>query len=324
MSMNTVERIDDLSLFVHPGIAAELVKRPATRVTGNEDFAKIRARTTPPPAVEPHDIETEDVTLPGFESDDYEVPVRVYRPRGLKPVNTVIFVHGGGFVGGSVNGADRLCFGFARFARANVVSVDYRMPPDAYPAGVHDCYATLRWIATGPEQLGGLQDRIIMSGSSAGGCLAAGTALLSRDLDGPAISHLLLISPVLDDRHETKSSRMHYDDRNWSSAMSMSCWKLYLGTLNGDDIPIYAAPGRATDLSGLPPTSIFICEYDPLRDEEMLFANRLTASGVATNAFHYGGTCHGCAVWAPDTPVTRRINRDIRETLRAATGATVW
>ncbi len=320
-----MQRIDDLALYVHPEIAQELVKRESLATTGNLDFAGRRAKLAVDPSPVPDDLETHDLHLPGYKPEDPEVFVRLYRPKGTKPKNTMIFIHGGGFVGGSVNGADGGCFAYARATEANVISVDYRMPQhDPYPAGVHDCYATLQWIASGPDELFGQQDQIAISGSSAGGALAAGLALMARDKGGPEISHLVLISPVLDDRHETPSSQAHFDNRNWSSARSQVCWKAYLGDYYGKEIPVYAAPARETNLAGLPPTTITICEYDPLHDEEVEFARRLTEAGVRVNAFQYAYTCHGCATWAPQSEIGRRINRDIRESMRAGFGLSTW
>ena len=138
-------------------------------------------------------------------------------------------------------------------------------------------------------------------GASAGGGLAAATALLARDLGGPPLCFQMLHIPELDDRLETPSMRAFVDSPLWNRPLAVKSWQAYLGDLSGSaDVPAYAAPARATDLSGLPPAYISTAENDPLRDEGIIYALRLLQAGVSVELHQFPGTFHGSAL------VTRR------------------
>ena len=142
-----------------------------------------------------------------------------------------------------------------------LVSVDYRLAPEhPYPAGVHDCYAALSFLHDEAGALGVDTNRIAVVGASAGGGLAAATTLLARDLGGPALCFQMLHIPELDDRLETPSMRKFVDSPVWNRPLAEKSWKAYLGGLAGTDVPDYAAPARATDLSGLPPAYVSTAE----------------------------------------------------------------
>ena len=196
----------------------------------------------------------------GFE--DGSVSIRIYTPK-INSCNdylpALLWMHGGGFIGGCAKSDDMLCSELALRAKCVVVSVDYRLAPqNPYPKPINDCYRTLTLIAADlGESLNIDTSRIAIGGVSAGGCLAAGVSLLSRDRGGPSICYQLLVIPVLDDRHETNSSHLVVDPRVWNRSLSIEAWSAYLGNIESD-VPIYAAPGRADDLSKLPPTFITV------------------------------------------------------------------
>ncbi|MEZ5166183.1 MAG: alpha/beta hydrolase [Acidimicrobiales bacterium] len=225
------------------------------------------------------DVRREDRKIPGRPGDP-DVAVRIYRPTaavdGLLPA--VVEIHGGGFVTGSLEMMDAFCDAVAAELPSVVVSVDYRLAPEhPFPAGVDDCYAALVWLAEHAAELGVDADRIAISGQSAGGGLAAGTALMARDRGGPALCFQLLDIPELDDRLDTPSMEAFVDTPLWNRPNAVRSWSWYLGSddLPGsDDVSIYAAPARADDLAGLPPTFVSVCGFDPLGDEGLVYAMR--------------------------------------------------
>jgi acetyl esterase len=272
------------------------------------------------PGIETLDIE--DRHVPGYQ-DDPDVPVRVYRPHAPRnpPVPGVLMIHGGGFVVGNVAGEHVGAARMALDSGAVVVSVDYRLAPEhPYPAGVHDCYAALRFLHDEGGALGVDTGRLAVVGGSAGGGLAAATALLARDLGGPPLCFQMLHIPELDDRLDTPSMRAFVDSPVWNRPLAEISWRAYLGELWGAaDVPAYAAPARATDLSGLPPAYISTAEHDPLRDEGIMYAMRLLQAGVSVELHHFPGTFHGSAM-VTTAEVSKRAQREADAMLRRALG----
>jgi acetyl esterase/lipase len=180
-----------------------------------------------------------------------------------------------------------------------VVSVDYRLAPeDPYPAGLEDCYAGLVWFAEHAEEYGVDPDRIAIHGISAGGGLCAGLALLARDRGGPAIAFQYLGVPEVDDRLGTASMSAYIDTPLWNQPNAVLSWAAYLGAgVPGTaDVPVYAAPARASDLSGLPAAYVSAMEFDPLRDEGIAYALALQAAGVQVELHMFPGTFHGSSL----------------------------
>lgn len=314
-----MNKITDLTPHLLPSVAKALEAAPATYPREDLDFNKYRKMMEMPPTPAPDDVSISDMTVPGYREEDPDVPVRVYTPADAPAKDTLVWIHGGGFVVGGLNDDDPRCIQWTRKAKCNVVSVDYRLAPEhTFPAATNDCYAALLWTAAGPEVLGGKQQQIAIGGASAGGCHAAAVALMARDLDGPTLCYQLLLVPVLDDRHETRSSQVIHDPRVWNREKSISCWKLYLGKDHSGDVSYYASPARAEDLSGLPPASIFVAEMDLLRDEAVDYANRLTASDIRTNLSVYAGTCHGAM--DPNSDIARRMARDVLDAVKLSFG----
>jgi acetyl esterase len=186
-----------------------------------------------------------------------------------------------------------------------VLSLDYRLAPEhPFPAAHEDAYAVLGWVADRAVALDVDPDRIAVAGSSAGAAVAAGVALRARDEGGPRLAAQLLEIPVLDDRAATASAQ--YDDTlMWTRANVLDSWAFYLAGLDGEPPP-YAAPARAVDLAGLPPTYVGVCSADPLRDEGLEYARRLADRGVATELRMYPGLFHGAVGLFPDLDVCRR------------------
>ncbi|HTZ09072.1 MAG TPA: alpha/beta hydrolase, partial [Acidimicrobiales bacterium] len=253
-------------------------------------------------------VRVEDRTVPGPPGAP-EVAVRVYTPRALEaPGAGVVFFHGGAFILGDVYTEELRCLRYAAGARCVVVSVGYRLAPeDPFPAAPDDGYAALVWTAEHAGALGIDPGRLAVAGSSAGGALAAATALRARDAGGPTLAFQLLNYPVIDDRLATPSMRTFDATPLWTSGASALMWDYYLGPVEGrGPVSPYAAPGRAEDLGGLPPALVVAAELDPLRDEGLDYGRRLLEAGVPTELHCYRGACHGFDIIATATAIGRR------------------
>ncbi len=270
-------------------------------------------------------LSIEDRAIPGFE-DDPEVPVRIYRPKeaaeGLVP--GILMIHGGGFVVGNIETEHLGAATMAANVGALVVSVEYRLAPEhAYPAAVHDCLSALRFLHEEAPGLGVDRQRIALAGTSAGGGLSAATALLARDRGGPAVCFQMLHIPELDDRLDTPSMRKFVDSPIWNRPLAEKSWQHYLGDLAGsEDVPAYAAPARAVDLTDLPPAYVSTAENDPLRDEGILYALRLLQAGVSVELHQFPGTFHGSAM-VVTAEVSKRAQEESIRVLRRVLGTAV-
>ena len=264
-------------------------------------------------------IAVEERSIPGLAEGDPNVRVRLYRPGDVsEPAPAIYVIHGGGIVLGNLEWEHPTCLALSDHLDAVVVQVDYRLAPEhPAPAALHDCYAGLQWLAT--ESLGVDRDRLVIFGGSAGGGLALGTALLARDQQGPRLAYQMLLYPMIDDRNDTPSSYEIVDLGVWDRATNLEAWSWYLGNAaGGDEVSPYLAPARMEDLSGLPPTFIDVGELDLFRDEDLHLATRLLQGGVATELHVYPGAFHGSESFAPESELSRRIERTRLAALRQA------
>jgi acetyl esterase/lipase len=276
----------------------------------NETIAQSRVHL---PGLGTTDLVTRtDHLVPG----DPPIPVRTHRAKaasGLLPC--VISIHGGGFVVGGYDMDDHRFESWCTESGLMGVSVEYRLAPEVpYPGPLEDCHRALRWTIDHAEELGVDRTRIGLYGPSAGGGLAAGLALLVRDREEPPLAFQLLESPMLDDRQQSPSSTLE-GLPVWSREANQFGWRSYLGDQYGsDELPYYAAPARATDLSGLPPTYVSVGAVDGFRDEDIEYAARLNRAGVPTELHVYPGAPHGYQMFV-DSPVARQSQRDSDEWL---------
>ncbi|WP_141576843.1 alpha/beta hydrolase [Actinomadura sp. WMMA1423] len=273
-----------------------------------------------PKYVPPVPVETRDITIPGPQGAP-DIPLRVYAPAnrgGLLP--GLVYIHPGGFALGGIDLSEDDATAIAAEVGALVVSVEYRLAPEhPFPAGLEDCYTALTWTAANAADLGIDPDRLAVGGESAGGGLSAAVALLARDRGGPPLRFQFLGVPEVDDRLDTPSMRAFTDTPIWHRPNAELSWDYYLGkgVRGTDGVSPYAAPARAEDLSGLPPAYVTACEFDPLRDEGLAYAQRLIQAGVPTEVHHYPGTFHGSTM-VRDAAVTKRMLADSMDALRRA------
>jgi acetyl esterase/lipase len=264
-------------------------------------------------------VDIADREIPG---PDGPVPVRVYSPAGVAPAAgraALLDIHGGGFVLGSIEMEHGLAVQVARELGAVVVAVEYRLAPEyPFPAGVEDCYAALQWMHDDATALGIDPTRIGVGGQSAGGGLTAATVLLARDRGGPAVCFQFLGIPELDHRLETTSMRTFVDTPMWHRPSAELSWRYYLGPDVGDVSP-YASPAIATDLSGLPPAYVTTMEFDPLRDEGIVYALRMMEAGVSVELHTFPGTFHGSGA-VTTAAVSRRAHRELLVALERGLG----
>jgi acetyl esterase len=235
------------------------------------------------------DESAENRTIPGPAGD---VPVRIYRPSET-PTGAVAWFHGGGFVIGNLDTAERAARAVADAARAVVVSVDYRLAPeDRFPAAADDCYAALEWVADHAGELGVSPSCVAVGGDSAGGNLAAAAALMTRDRRGPDLAFQLLAYPCLDASMASHSYRDNGEGYFLTGDGMRWFWECYLGP-DGDATSPYACPIRATDLTGVAPALVITAEYDPLRDEGEAYGAQLAAAGIPVTVTRYDSQIHG-------------------------------
>jgi acetyl esterase len=229
---------------------------------------------------------------------DRPLRLRIYTPPGTGPFPLLVFFHGSGFVLCSLDTHDGMCRNLCAAAGCVVASVDYRLAPEhKFPAGIEDCLHATRWAAAHATELGADASRIAVAGDSAGGNMAAVTAIRVRDEGGPALCGQLLLYPVTDYYTPgTPSYEANAEGYGLTRDTMKWFWDHYLCDPSEGEHP-HASPLRAPDLSGLPPALVITAEYDPLRDEGELYAKKLRASGVPTTFTRYDGVNHGFMFW---------------------------
>lgn len=257
-----------------------------------------------------------DTTVP---TGGFDIPVRVYRPIERTDLQLVLYLHGGGFVKGSIETHENICRHIAKESGSIVLSPDYRLAPEhPFPTPLEDCYTVLQWISRNALSLGGRADDISVAGDSAGGTIAAALCLMARDRGGPQISHQVLIYPATDFSHlDTASYKMFgsgymldSDEVAWSLAQ-------YLPNKLDYSNP-YASPLLAQNLHSLPDALIITAEFDVLRDEGQAYADKLRQSGVPVLHSCTKGVTH--AYLSGTRVLKRKTGRDFRRIARFLRG----
>ncbi len=313
----------DLAKRMDPEIAAvlgsfpilDLSDIPAAREAHMARRAVANAGVAPSPTVI-----RKDHFVPGL-SGAPDVRVRHYRPASQSGVLPCLYwIHGGGHVLGQIEQDDVAMDRLVDSVGCAVVSVDWRRPPeDPFPAPMDDCYVGLAWTYRAAAELGIDPGRIAVGGASSGGGSAAGLVLLARDRGELPVCFQLLIYPMLDDRNVTPASVALTDPRVWNRTSNQIGWRAYLGDAAGtDQVSPYAAPTRATDLSGLPPAYLAVGDLDLFIDEDLEYAKRLQQADVPLELHVYPGAIHGFDSSVPSSGPARRFFCDRDDALRRA------
>jgi acetyl esterase/lipase len=303
-----------------PELAATLALLPNATVLDiglmREEIAGIVA-STPRPDVS--SLKIEDRVIAGPASHRV-LGARLYSrdTASTTPRPGILHVHSGGFITGDLEQEHAWLVSLVRRLDVVVLTVDYRLAPEhPYPAALDDCFAALNWFADTADELGVDRERIALLGASAGAGLCAALALRTRDETGPKISYQVLIQPELDDRLESASINRFTDTPVWNRPRAEVSWNAYLKGLTGSAVPMYAAPARASDLSGLPSTYISVGTYDPLRDEGIAYAHALLAADVPLELHLFPGTFHGSHA-LDFVPISQRENEERWTVLQSA------
>lgn len=238
------------------------------------------------------------------------IPARVYRPD--RPIATIFYLHGGGWVVGTMDMFDAFARMLAVESQCKVISLEYRLAPEhPFPGAVDDAHAALRWVAA--EECEG---PLVVCGDSAGGNLATVCARLARDEGAPDVALQVLAYPVVDHDFETDSYREQADNPLLGRNDMTWYWDLYVPVVSERDRP-EASPLRTADLSNLPPAYIVVPAHDPLRDEVLAYAGRLRAAGVTVTERHYDDQAHGFLTMVNYLPVADAAVAEIGAMLRA-------
>jgi acetyl esterase/lipase len=321
--MTTRHLVDpELLAFLDQNPAVRLTREglPAIRAQRKELLAQQRAAQPPFP-----DIEVSERYL-GSQPGVPDVRALVYVPKSApRPLGALLWIHGGGYVLGSPEADDLTVKTIVDQLGCAVVSVDYRLAPETpFPGPVEDCYTALSWLNAQAQQLGVSQERVAIGGSSAGGGLAAALGLLARDRGELHVAFQMLLVPMLDDRTvSTTDPHGFTGEFGWTPDSNRFGWSSLLGHAPGiEGVSAYAAPARATDLAGLPPTYISTGSLDLFLEEDMEYARRLVRAGVPTELHVYPGAYHGFSQIA-EARVAQAYKRDYIQALGRALSAPV-
>lgn len=289
-----------------------------TRLGDDPDIADARREyddSTPGLAGEGEVVaRVEDRELPGPGG---ALRARVYSPASEDPPPAVLYLHGGGWVVGSIVGVDAACRALANRAGVVVVSLEYRLAPEhPYPAALEDAEAALAWLAEHAGELGGDAARLAVAGDSAGANVATVLARRTRDSGGPPIAFQLLVYPATDAAMDTRSYEQFGSGFGLDRDAMAGSWDAYRGDVPAEDPGI--SPLRAADLAGLPPGLVITAENDPLRDEGEAYAQRLREAGVETQSVRLAGMVHGFFRWRAICPEAEDATRAAAAALRAA------
>jgi len=208
--------------------------------------------------------------------------LRIYRPQGVTSGAGLLWIHGGGLISGSAKMDDRHCAQYAKELNLVVVSVDYRLAPKhPFPAALDDCWEAWRWFQYKAPSWGVDPARIVVSGMSAGGCLAASLSQRLCDEGGVQPIAQALFYPMLDDRTAARQDLDKIKHRIWNNKSNRAAWSWYLGAVPGSaDLPTYAVPARREQLMGLPTAWIGVGDVDLFYQEDCRYAKRLSEAGV--------------------------------------------
>jgi acetyl esterase/lipase len=283
------------------GALMKLLLRPATP----KAFARLARLSKRMKGGKPADLHCREVMIPRRDGGEQRIVVyRAPHERAGRPA--VLWLHGGGYL---IGAPEQDVGTYRKLIAAGdcvIIAPDYRLGGEApYPAALHDSYDALLWVKAHADTLGVRDNQIAVAGASAGGGLTAALTLYARDRGEVRVAFQMPLYPMIDDRMASESARDN-DAPVWNSIANRVAWQVYLGALSGGDVPAYAAPARADDLRGLPPTCTFVGDLEPFRDETLHYVERLKAAGVPVAFELFRGAYHGFDVIAPKAAISRR------------------
>lgn len=246
-------------------------------------------------------IEVKKVTAEGRDTRLF-----IYKPKNMEQHTgiCVYWIHGGGNVVGTPR-EDDIATLFVDNLKCTMVSVDYKLAPEhQHPQGMEDCYAGLVWTAQHSDELNIDKNKTVVAGESAGGGMAARTVLLNRERKGANIAFQLLKCPMLDNTHDTESGKLS-GYLGWDRDSSLWAWNAYLGGDLGKNATPLQSPARATNLSGLPPTFLYVGANELFRDEVIAYAQQLMMDFVPTELYVAPGVSHGGERMAPNAKISQ-------------------
>lgn len=257
--------------------------------------------------------------IPGPTAD---LPIRVYRPAGTPagPLPGLVYFHGSGWMIGNIEICDAANRALANRTRSVVVAVNYQKAPEhRFPIPFDDCYEATRWVFDNAGELGVDATRIGLLGDSAGGNLAAAVTLKARAENGPRIAYQVLVYPALQYGWDTASAIENAEGYGLQRATMKYLWQHYV-TSAADAAHPYCSPLLAPDHSGLPPAFIVTAEFDPLRDDGRMYADKLGAAGVPVRLHNYDGMIHGflwyAGIFDQSKALLDEIGAEVRSALR--------
>lgn len=252
-------------------------------------------------------------------ANDRLIPVRVYTPRpieGGELLPVLMWLHGGGFVVGSVQLYDSICRSLAIQSDCIVVSVDYRLAPEhKFPAGVEDCFAVLRWLGNDAVEIGGDSARIVVAGDSAGGNLAAVSTILARDAGGPDIALQVLIYPGTAP-YPDSASHFEFAEGYFLSRKTILWFYQHYLRHESDSRDFRFAPLLTKDLAGLPAALVIVAGYDPLRDEGIEYAMKLRDAGNIVDLSNYCTMTHAFFSFSGAVDVAKQAIEQVADIVR--------
>jgi acetyl esterase/lipase len=304
-----------MAMYMDSEVLATLSRSPSGRpgpVVGDVESRRknlteamaAQAASRPPVAGVDH---TDVVTT---AADGAELNLSWYQNSTAEPPGSaVLYLHGGGFIVPLLPVYDGMMRAYTKATGVPMLVVDYRVAPEhPHPTPVEDCYAALCWLAENAAELGVDPGRVAVMGESAGGGLAAGVALMARDRGGPALAQQILIYAMLDDRMVSPDPHLPPEYLVFDYDDNRTGWGALLGPARSSaEVSPYAAPARATNLSGLPEAYIDVGALDILRDENIDYARRLVRAGVSTELHVLPDLPHGFDLVAPDAIATQRV-----------------
>lgn len=231
----------------------------------------------------------EDLTIQGRNG---AIPIRMYVPENAQNAPVIAFYHGGGFVIGNLKSHDKVCRRLCKMNQAFVVAVDYRLAPEhKFPAAVEDCYDATKWVSENIHKYGGNPEKLVVLGDSAGGNLAAVTAIQARDLGTPKVAAQVLVYPMTNAKMEHPS--ITTNGKGYILTKDLMTWftNHYVKEAADKSNPLMS-PLFTKDLTNLPPALVQTAGFDPLRDEGIDYKEKLEQAGNQVEYTNYEGLVH--------------------------------